>query len=219
MFDWGIVLGSLALCALLLLLDSRRSEQGVLRDWDLLLTPKGRREMETAQRRVSAELELVDMTYESAHAARARGSADEALRLLELGCQLIEQYCPTMLRALAAMSVLSRMVSALAPPRPLPARAFRLRELAGWALLNQFLQQFLVGTAERFRLHLIILERGFMTVLRVVLSSTRRAHAGSDALGAELQRIDAARSDVRSLSNESLEAFRLLLEGLAAERR
>jgi hypothetical protein len=60
--------------------------------------------------------------------------------------------------------------------------------------------------------------RAFTTLGRVVLYSTRRAHDGPTALVAELPRLEAARADVRTLSDESLDALRMLLEGLAAER-
>ena len=203
---------------LVLVLDGRRREAQVLRDWDLVLTPKARVELERARNRVGAQLDLVDLTYSQARAARDLGSHEEALRLLDVGCDLIEGYCPTMLRAIAAMSVLSRMVAAMAPPRPLRPAAFQLRELAQLARLNAFLHHFLVTSIERFRLRLTILSRGFSTLVRIVLRSTRRAHDGAEALHAELPRLEAARADVRTLSDESLDALRMLLEGLAAER-
>ena len=210
---------ALFVCLLLVLfLDGRRREAQVLRDWDLVLTPKGRAELERARDRVGVQLELVDFTYSQARDARDKGSDDEALRLLDVGCRLIEDYCPTMLRAIAAMSVLSRMVAAMAPPRPLRPAAFQLRELAQLARLNAFLHHFLVTSIERFRLRLTILSRGFSTLVRIVLHSTRRAHDGAEALGQELPRLEAARADVRTLSDESLDALRMLLEGLAAER-
>lgn len=215
---WSLALFAAAVIPLLLYVDGRRRERAIERDWEIVLTPKGQAELERARERVSAELELVDMTYAKARVAKEHGSDEEALRLLDVGCELIERYCPTMLRAIAAMSVLSRMVAAMAPPRPLRPAAFKLRELAQLAHLNAFLHHFLVTSLERFRLRLSIMARGFTTLVRIVFRSTRRAHDGPDALGAELPRLEAARADVRTLSNESLEALRMLLEGLAAER-
>lgn len=215
---WLIAVAATVLIPLLLYVDGLRRERAVERDWQIVLTPKGRAELERARARVGAQLELVDLTYAQARTARDLGSNDEALRLLEVGCDLIEHYCPTMLRAIAAMSVLSRMVAAMAPPRPLRPAAFKLRELAQLARLNAFLHHFLVTSMERFRLRLAIMARAFATIGRVVLRSTRRAHAGPDALGVELPRLEAARADVRTLSDESLDALRMLLEGLAAER-
>jgi hypothetical protein len=215
---WLIAAAAAVLIPLLLYVDGKRREKAVERDWQLVLTPKGRDELERARERLGAELQLVDLTYAQARAARDLGSDDEALRLLDVGCKLIEQYCPTMLRAIAAMSVLSRMVAAMRPPRPLRPSAFQLQELAQLARLNAFMHHFLISSIERFRLRLTIMARGFATIARVVLRSTRRAHAGPAALGDELPRLEAARADVRTLSEESLDALRMLLEGLAAER-
>lgn len=217
---WLVALAiSLLVLAIALFADGRRNERGIARDWELVLTPKGRRELGLAEDRVGAELDLVDVTYDRARTAHEHGSREEALRLLDLGCDLIEDYCPTMLRALAAMSALSRMVAVMAPPTPLRPRAFQLRQLVQLAHLSQFLQHFLVSTKERFRLRLAILARGFVTLRRIVFRSTRRAHDVPDALGEEMLQLQAARHDVRSLSQESLESLRLLLTSLAAEQR
>src|SRR5712691_9815238 len=127
---WSLALLGVVFVPLLLVLDGRRRERAVERDWEIVLTPKGQVELERARTRVSAQLELVDLTYAQARVAKDLGSDEEALRLLDVGCDLIERYCPTMLRAIAAMSVLSRMVAAMAPPRPLRPASFELRELA-----------------------------------------------------------------------------------------
>ena len=214
---WLIGLAAVTVPVLLYLI-GRRSEQETLRDWELVLTPRGAAELREAETRVEAELSLVDFNYERARAAQDVGQTAEALRLLDAGCHLIEQYCPSMLRSLAAMSVLSRMVGAMAPVRPLVARTFSLRELAQLAYLNQFLHHFLVTTAERFRLRVHILARGFATLLRVVARSTQRAKLTRPA-EPEWQRLEAARHDVRALSGESLESFRVLLLSISAERR
>lgn len=220
MFFWVVAAAvSLVVVAIAVYADGKRNEKGVARDWELILTQKGQQELGIATERIDAELELVDLAYEQAHGARERGSQDEALELLDMGCEMIESYCPTMLRALTAMSVLSRMVAVMAPVPPVRPRSFKLRELVQLAYLNQFLHQFLVSTKERFRLRLAILARGFVTLRRVVFRSTRRVHAVPGTIGDELPQLDAARRDVRTLSEESLESLRLLLTSFAAERR
>lgn len=220
MFFWIVAAGvSLVVLAVAVYLDGRRNEKAVARDWELVLTQKGRHELGLATERIDAELEMVDVAYEQAHGAHERGSREEALELLDVGCEMIEHYCPTMLRALAAMSVLSRMVAVMAPVPPVRPRAFKLQKLVQLAYLNQFAHQFLVSTKERFRLRLAILARGFVTLRRIVFRSTRRVHAVPAAIGDEMPQLDAARKDVRTLSEESLESLRLLLTSLAAERR
>ena len=191
---------------------ARRSEERTMHEWELVLTPKGQRDIQDTRRRTDAELALLDWTYERAREAENVGRPDEALRLLDTGCRLIEAYCPTWTRSLAAMSVLSRMVSAMAPLRPLRPQAFRLRELAQLARLNEFIHQFLVTSGERFRLRLYILARSFRTLLYIVVRSTSRLKVRPEQ--PDWEAVEAARRDVRILSDESIEAFRLLLASL-----
>ena len=218
MVSWLVLAMSAVLCLVLLYLDGRRRERAVLRDWELALTPKGEAELRKAERRVQAELALVDLTYTRAREAQDIGQTAEAMRLLDAGCQLIEQYCPTMLRSLAAMAVLSRMVAAMAPVRPMRPGRFRLRQLTSLAYLNQFLHHFLVSTGERFRLRVYSLARGFTALARVVMGSTERVKLSRPAEH-EWQQLEAARHDAHTLSHESLETLHVLLISMAAERR
>jgi hypothetical protein len=214
---WGIVV-CLAMLCVVLFLDGRRREKAVLRDWELALSPRAKQALAAATEQVTAELAVIDLMYEGAREHRDEGRSADAMRLFDQGCHLIESYCPTMLRSVAALSVLSRMAAAMAPPRPLRPKDFRLRELEGLALLNQFLHQFLVTTGERFRIRLYFLARGFSTLVRIVARARRRVQ---DVASAEpgWQELAAATHDVRSLSNEWLDSFRLLLMSLAAEKR
>jgi hypothetical protein len=214
---WWILSASLALCGLLLFVDGRRREQTIMRDWAMVLTPRGKQEIQDMRTQVGAELDLVDLTYEKAREAQVLGRNEEALRLLECGCRLIEAYCPTMLRALAAWSVLSRMVAAMAPVKPLRPAGFRLPELVQLARLDLFVHHLVVTTGERFRLRLYILARGFETLTRVIVGTTRRLHEHPAV--PDWERTAVARLDLRALSEESIEALRTLLASLDAERR
>ena len=216
---WWLAIGGAAFLILILLfIDGRRREQTVLRNWELALTPRGERALQTLRNDTGANLALVDLTYDRALDAAAAGEVEQALRLLDAGCRLIEGYCPSMLRSLAAMSVLSRMVAAMAPVRPLRPASFRLRQLTNLAYLNGFVHHFLVTTAERFRLRLFIIGRGFLTIVRVVTHSTEASRERPDVKPL-WQHLDAARRDMRTLTDETVEAFRVLVMSLAAERK
>jgi hypothetical protein len=215
---WLSIGGAAVIVAVLLVIDGRRREQTILRNWELALTPRGERALQTLRDDTGANLALVDITYDRALDAAAEGDLDGALRMLDAGCRLIEGYCPTMLRSLAAMSVLSRMVAAMAPVRPLRPRAFKLRQLNSLAYLNRFLHHFLVTTAERFRLRLFIMGRGFVTIVRVVTHTTAASRSGPE-MQSRWEHIDAARRDVRTLTDETIEAFRALVMSMAAERK
>jgi len=217
MWMWIVLGATLIALPFFLYVVGRRSEDDTIRDWELVLTPKGHERLQAIQSYTNTELALLDWTYERAREAGDLGKTQEALRLLDTGCRLIEGYCPSWTRSLTAMSVLSRMVCAMANVRPLRPQAFNLRELAQLARLNQFVHQFLVTAGERFRLRLYILARAFGTLLRIVLRST--AHLRARVGEPNWESVEAARRDVHTLSDESIEAFRLLLAALDAERR
>src|SRR5437899_1082496 len=214
----AIVVSVLA-CLPILFSLGRRNERRVRHDWELLLTHKGKELYRSIHTRVSSEMELANLTYEEAFTVHALGSVDEAKHLLDLGYKVIEKFSPNMLRLLAAMSTFSRMVSAMAPVQPLRPQGFRLGQIASLAYLNQLLHNFLVTTAERYRLRVYILGRSFGLATRFLLSSTRRIAEGQPNPEKEWEQIQFVREDFQTLTEESLESLRVLLTSLAAEGR
>ena len=213
-----VVLSLLTLLPVLLFVGFR-NERAVLRDWSLVLTPRGQRKLLALEERLSDELALTDVPYDRACELRELGSTDDAIRLLEIGYDALAQLAPDMARLLAAMSLFSRMVAAMAPMSPVPAAAFESRGLAGLARLGGLTHRFLVTTAERFRLRLFILRRGFTVAMRYLFRSTGRIAAGKPDVDREWRQVEAIRHDFRALSAESLESFRILLTSLSAEPR
>ncbi len=165
------------------------------------------------------ELALVDLTYDEAFAVRELGSIDEAKKLLDVGYKVIEKFSPNMLNLLSAMATFSRMVSAMAPVTPLRPRDFKLTQIVSLAYLNGLIHQFLVSTAERYRLKLYILGQSFGLATRFLLDSTQKIARGATDADREWEQIQAIRDDFQSLTDESLESLRVLLTSLAAERR
>ena len=219
-FPMWLMIGLSAVGGLIVLfLLGRRNERAVRRDWDLLLTPRGEKLYHSIARRVQGEMELADLTYEEAFTIRQLGSIQEAEHLLDVGFKVIERFAPTMLRLLSAMATFSRMVSAMAPVPPLRPQGFRLPQLMSLAYLNQLLHQFLVSTAERFRLRVYIIGRGFGLATRFLLGSTRRILDKAPDHEREWEQIEAIRGDFQTLTDESLASLRVLLTSLAAEGR
>jgi hypothetical protein len=206
-------------CLVVVWLDGRRRERAVMRDWEMLLTPRAEQSLTGLQKRVEFDLGLADVLYTQAESARESGDHAEALRLLDAGCRMIEVYCPDAMRSLAAMGVLSRMVVAIAPVRPLRPHDFHVRELTRLAYLNRFLHHLLVTTAERFRLRIQVLSRGFAVVMRLIFRSRRQTTAAGVATPEDWDQIQALRHDVRVLTDESLESFRVLLVSMTGARR
>lgn len=216
---WWMIGFSIFGCFVVLFVFGLRNERAVKRDWELLLTPKGETLYRNIEGKVSTEMALAEMTYDEAFAVRELGSVDEAIRLLDVGYRVIEKFAPNMLRLLSAMASFSRMVSAMAPVTPLRPRDFRITQLVSLAYLNGLLHQFLVSTAERYRLRLYILGRGFALGTRFLLDSTQRIVRGDEAAEREWDQIQAIRQDFQTLTDESLASLRVLLTSLAAERR
>src|SRR5438093_234311 len=219
MLSLYLFLGLTLLCLPLLYVLGRRDERKVHRDWELLLTPKGERLYQTISNRVTGEMQLAKLTYDEAFSVRELGSIEEAKHLLDVGYKVIEKFSPSMLRLLAAMSTFSRMVSAMAPVTPLRPQSFRVAQIASLAYLNQLLHNFVVTTAERYRLKVYIMGRSVGLATRFLLSSTRRIVEGQPNSEKEWEQIRFVREDFQTLTDESLESLRVLLTSLTAEGR
>jgi len=219
MLSLYLFIGLTLLCLPLLYVLGRRDERKVHRDWELLLTDKGKELYRTIENRVSADMQLANMTYDEAFSVRELGSVEEAKHLLDVGYKVIEKFAPSMLKLLAAMSTFSRMVSAMAPIKPLRPQGFRLAQIASLAYLNQFLHNFVVTTAERYRLRVYILGRSFGLATRFLLASTKRIVEGQPNAEKDWEQIQFIREDFQTLTEESLASLKVLLTSLAAEGR
>jgi hypothetical protein len=216
---WWMLSASAFGALVVLFMLGRRNENAVRRDWDTLLTPKGEKLYHAIENRFRVELALAEMTYEDAFSVRELGSTEEAMHLLDVGYKAIERFSPDMLKLLSAMTTFSRMVSAMAPVRPLRPADFKLSQLTSLAHLNRILHQFVVSTSERYRLRLYIIGRGFGLAGRQLMKSTKRIVDNEPDAALEWQQIRAIRHDFQTLTDESLESLRVLLTSLAAERK
>jgi hypothetical protein len=216
---WWLVAVSIAGCLGLLYVDGRRHEQAVWRDWQMLLTPRARRAYDEVSERVNDELALADLALARALELRRLGSTDEALEVLEAGYALIERFSPSMRTFLNGLSVFSRMVAAMTPVPPLRPQTLEVDRLSRLAGLNQVLHRFLVTTPERFHLRLFILRRSFVVATRFLFAAKQRLARREPGSEADWSSVEAARRDLHTLSNESLESFRALLLSLTAERK
>jgi len=191
----------------------------VVKDWQLVLKPWGAEVYDQLEKRLAGESQLADFAYGRAFKARAAGSREEAVRMLEVGLRLVERTSPDMIALLQGMAAMSRMEDAVAPTPPLRHEVFRLRALSGLALFGGFLHRFLVSTAERFRLRAYVLGRGFGLLTRFIFASTQRIRSKKENLDPEWDRIASARQDLKTLSSESLRTFHTLVVSLAARQR
>jgi hypothetical protein len=204
-------------CLLVLLLVGRMNNEPRWRDWETLLRTHEQALYARMRSQLDGGLAMADYAYDKAEEHRQVGSVDEAIRLVELGYAMIERAAPDLRRLLAGMAVFSRMVSAMVPVAPLRPRDFKVAQLASLAALNQVLHRFLVTAAERFRLRLYILGQGLGIVLRYLGGSTRRIRDTRSTLDRDWNDVASLRSDFRTITDESLESFRICLASLAAQ--
>jgi hypothetical protein len=216
---WTMIAISVASCLVVLFLIGRRNERLIRRDWEMLLTPRGERVYGAIEGKVRAEIGMADLSFEHALVYRQLGTTEEAIRLLDVGYRVIEKFAPDMLRLLAMMATFSRMVSAIAPVRPLRPKDFRLVQVSSLAYLHGMLHQFLVSASERYRLKMYILGRSFGLATRFLLKSIQNLGLGATEAAREWDQIEAIRSDFQTLTDESLDSLRVLLTAMAREDR
>ena len=218
-FFWVTIGGAVVSCLFVLFLVGRRNERLIRRDWEMLLTPKGEKVYGAIEGKVRAEIGMADLSFEHALVYRELGTTEEAIRLLDVGYRVIEKFAPDMLRLLAMMATFSRMVSAIAPVRPLRPKDFRLVQVSSLAYLHGMLHQFLVSASERYRLKMYILGRSFGLATRFLLKSIQNLGAGATEAAREWDQIEAIRSDFQTLTDESLDSLRVLLTAMTREDR
>jgi hypothetical protein len=198
---------------------ARLNERRVWADWETLLNAQDQALYAKLRSQLDGDLAMADYAYDKAEEHRVVGSVDEAVRLVELGYSMIERAAPDLRRLLAGMAVFSRMVSAMVPVAPLRPRDFKVAQLASLAALNQILHRFVVTAAERFRLRLYVLSQGLGVVLRFLYGSTRKIRDTRSTADRDWNDVAALRSDFRTITDESLESFRICLASLAAQGR
>jgi len=188
-------------------------------DWETLLNANDHALYAKMRSQLDGELAMADYAYDKAEEHRLVGSVDEAIRLVELGYAMIERAAPDLRRLLNGMAMFSRMISAMVPVAPLRPRDFKVTQLASLAALNLVLHRFLVTSTERFRLRLYVLGQGLGVVLRFLAGSTRRIRDTRSTIDRDWNDVNALRGDFRTITDESLESFRVCLASLAAQSR
>lgn len=207
---------SLALLIALLRIEAlrraHRSEEW--KDWNVLLTPRGQQAYEKMRHRMEDGLALADIALVQAAERHSFGSTAEAERFLEIGTRLIESHAPNMRHLLAGMAIFSRMVASMVPVTPLRPRDFELRQLVRLAQINRLFHHLLLTAGERFRFKIVILRSAFLVVARAFLRRSRQIRNDQDAPADVWAALESMRRDIHSLTDESLEMFRLLVLAL-----
>jgi hypothetical protein len=193
------VLGGLALLAALSLADQHRGE-----GWERLRLAAASNALRDLQSQYAVERTAADAAYARADASRARGDVDEAVRLMNVGYEYLSELAQDRRAYLSEMALYCRLVSAIVPLPPLRPGQFQLAELRHLAGIGGVVHYLLVAAVERFRLRLWLLGRGFALVVRALVPRS--------------ERVPAARSDFRTLEDETVRSAEALVEALAVAR-
>jgi len=196
----------------------RYNARAIERDWEMMLTAKGRGAIEALELQVLCDGAAVESARIGALTARERADFSQATRLAGLAYRAVEEATPDRLKRLRAMGVCIRMATAILPVPALKSRDFRLTQLASLAGLSKFIHHLLVSTGERFLLRLYVVGLGYRIITRALSGSTTglRRDVGDDWAW---DIFDRATADWSSLEKEHVESFRVFVLSLTAEKR
>jgi hypothetical protein len=193
----------------------RRDEEKVQSEWVALLSPSSERILQQARTDIEANSTRVGVAMKEAMEVRELGDLDEAIRFLDLGGDIIQRFTPNLLSLLSVMMRFSRMIGAIAPVNPILPRGFHLAELTSLAHLNGMLHRLLTSAKQRFRLKLYILGKGISITSHYLVKRIGNIVSRRSSEDQEWEQILGVEQDFQRLSNESVQSFQNLLEGLS----
>lgn len=195
-----------------------RRQTSMVRAWHELLTPAGRQALGSLELQVLADGASADHAYAGAVKARDRQEPEEALRLLGLAYQVVEEATPDRLKRLRGLAVCIRMASAIVPVKPIQARKFHIWQIATTVGLGSALHHLLLTRLERFVLRVQVLGVGFKIAMRVLAGATWSAYQKPEAR-APWNTFQKALADWKTLDQEHLDTFRAMVVSLCAAPR
>jgi len=196
----------------------RYNARAVERDWEMMLTAKGRGAIEALELQILCDGAAVESARIGAISARDRADFGQATRLAGLAYRAVEEATPDRLKRLRAMGVCIRMATAILPVPPLKPRNFRLAQLSSLTGLSSFVHHLLVSTGERFLLRLYVIGLGYRIVTRALSgTATGLRRDVGDVWAWDV--FDRATADWSSLEKEHVESFRVFVLSLTAEKR
>ncbi len=196
----------------------RYNARAIERDWEMMLTAKGRGAIEALELQVLCDGAAVESARIGALSARESADYSQATRLAGLAYLAVEEATPDRLKRLRAMGVCIRMATAILPVPALKPKNFRLSQLSSLAGLASFIHHLLVSTGERFLLRLYVIGLGYRIISRSLSGSSRGIrHDVGDVWSWDA--FDRATADWSSLEREHVESFRVFVLSLTAEKR
>lgn len=211
---WFVPFGAIGAHLALGLYNARRVHAG----WGQLLRGDDLRAIDSEALAVAGDAACMTSSTRGAQLARGRGDVPEAVRLLTLAYQVVEEAAPNRRERLEAMLRFARMSVALRVPAPIAPTALRLKRLGLLASAAWLGHHLLVAPAERFALRVRVLLFGFRVALHVLASSHRKITTDPSAEAAWLKFV-AGVEDWKCLDQAHLATFRSYGESVRAVAR
>lgn len=212
-----VLLAALAAAAVVLVL-GRFDRNRALKRWDFVLSGRAEKATEALRSRLAEDTEIAEHTYGLALKRRATLSYDEAVRLLAIAAETIEEAAEDRQRRLRALSIYARMAEAIVPVPPVRPSQFKLPETRSLTRFAQWLQELLSSYEERFRFRLTVIGFGIRLVVRSIRGSRNRASI-EPAHPGPYRTFGDSLHDFRALDEEQVESFRALMRSAAAIER
>ncbi len=214
------VMVPLAFALLLILLATlgAHDEQRVLERWDMRLNPEGLRVYSDVADEILWNRRMVESSVDSAAKAKAEGSFSETIRFLDAAGWILGHCSESLLALIRNVGQLARFAEAIAPMPPLDPEQYRVRRILLLAGFHNLAHHSLVSTRERLWLRLAVLRGGIRACVPILARAISRTRDRADD-PARWGRLEDARADLASLTDESLGTLRSVLGSLAAVRR
>lgn len=214
-----LIVSLAALAAALIVVFLGRFERDrALRRWDFVVSGRAEKAAAALRNRLAEDTEVATHTFDLALRRRSTLSYDEAVRLLNIAADTIEEAAQDRHRRLRALSVYSRMAEAIVPVPALRPAAFRLRETRSLTLIARWLHELLSSYQERFRFRLAVIGLGIRLIVRSIRGSRLRA-AARPSHPEPFQTFGDSLHDFKTLDEEQVASFHELLRSAGATDR
>ena len=212
-----VLLAALAAAVVVVFLGSFDRKRA-LRRWDFVLSGRAEQATDALRNRLAEDTDIAAHTYDLALRRKASLSYDEAVRLLAIAADTIEEAAEDRHRRLRALSIYARMAEAIVPVPPVPAARFKLAETRSLTQIASWLHEFIATYEERFRFRLTVIGFGIRLVVRSIRGSRTRA-AIEPAHPEPYQTFGDSLHDFQALDDEQVKSFQQLLRSAAATDR
>lgn len=179
--------------------------------WDALLSSGRGVPHERLADALADEQEALRLTLRLAHAERARGAHEEAVRVTREAAAFVVRHVPSARERLWTWWAIARALMALQAPPRLPLAAFRTWRLRS-ATLGETMLRPLLDDTRRFGLRVRLLAYGFGVVSGAATAAIDETVPDDRRLMLMLERLEGVAADMGTLDRASLDVLKALIK-------